>query len=285
MKKILNQWLLPLLLLYACQVGKAQQSTYTKNTDQGKIYHVNYWISGGLVLTGAITSQIGLNKVNGKEGIEEDYLPVIVEKGIAKFDQWSLRQNTDKMREAAETSDKIFLGGIALPLILFIDKDIRQRWYDIGLMYAEAQMLNSNFYSWSPLGPTFVERYRPAVYYENLPLEERNYGRLRNSFYSGHTATVAVGTFFTAKVYADYHPELGGKKYIFYGLALIPPTAVGIYRIKALRHFPSDIIIGGIVGAGIGFLIPELHKKWQNKISVSATYSSEVKGAGMVLRF
>lgn len=284
MKKIIYQSAWVVVFLFVLQDGKTQPSQNTANQED-KVYHLNYWISGGLVLTGAITSQIGLSRVNGKDGIEEDYLPTIVAKGIGKFDQWSLRQNTDKMREAAETSDKIFLGGIAMPLVLFLDKKIRKRWYDIGLMYAEAQMLNSNFYSWSPAGPTFVERYRPAVYYENLPLEERNYGRLRNSFYSGHTATVAVGTFFTAKVYSDYHPELGAKKYILYGIALVPATLVGIYRIKALRHFPSDVVIGGIVGAGIGILIPELHRKWQNKISVSATYNTQVKGAGFVYRF
>lgn len=146
-------------------------------------------------------------------------------------------------------------------------------------------MLNSNIYSWSPMGPRFVERYRPAVYYENLPLEERNYGRLRNSFYSGHTATVAVGTFFTAKVYADYHPDLGGKKYLLYGLALVPPTVVGIYRIKALRHFPTDVVIGGIVGAGVGFLVPELHRKWQGKVGITATYTDQMKGVGFSLNF
>lgn len=285
MKKILHYYLFFVLFGCLCQNGQAQQSIVEKEIIPEKVYHLNYWVSGGLVLTSAITSQIGLSRVNGKDGIEEDHLPLIVGKGIGKFDQWSLRQNTGKMREAAEISDKIFFGGIAMPLILFLDKEIRHRWYDIGLMYAEAQMLNSNFYSWSPAGPNFIERYRPAVYYENLPLEERNYGRLRNSFYSGHTATVAVGTFFTAKVFTDYHPGLGAKKYIFYGLALIPPTAVGIYRIKALRHFPSDVVIGGIVGIGIGLLIPELHRKWQNKISISATYNSDVKGAGMVLRF
>lgn len=285
MKKLFNCYLIAMLLCYACQSVIAQSKTDQPEPATEKIYHLNYWVSGGFVLTGAITGQLGLMRVNGKDDIPEGHLGTIVSRGVSNFDQWSLRQNTEKMREAAETSDKIFFGSMALPVLLFLDKKIRHRWYDISLMYAEAQILNSNFYSWSPAGPRFVERYRPAVYYENLPIEERNYGRLRNSFYSGHTATVAVGTFFTAKVYVDYHPDLGGKKYLLYGLALVPPTVVGIYRIKALRHFPSDVVIGGIVGAGIGLLIPELHRKWQGKVGISATYSSQVKGAGLLLRF
>lgn len=286
MKRLITYYCIGALLYLCANLGYGQATPQHEESNLSPdIYHVNYWLSGGLVVTGAITGQVGLSRVNNKDGIPSTHLGAIVNRGVSNFDQWSLRQNTKKMREAAETSDKIFYGSIALPALLFLDKKIRHGWYDIALMYGEAQILNSNVYSWSPLGPTFVERYRPAVYYESLPLEERNYGRLRNSFYSGHTATVAVGTFFAAKVFTDYHPSLGGKKYAFYGLALIPPTVVGIYRIKALRHFPTDVVIGGVVGAGIGWLVPELHRKWKNKVSISGTYSSEVKAMGLTYRF
>ena len=63
-----------------------------------------------------------------------------------------------------------------------------------------------------------------------------------------------------AKVYSDYHPELGNKKYWLYGAALIPPLIVGYYRIKAMRHFPTDVITGLAVGAAVGILVPHLHR-------------------------
>lgn len=50
------------------------------------------------------------------------------------------------------------------------------------------------------------------VFYTDLPEEDRTFRGFRNSFYSGHVAAMTPGAFFTAKVYTDYHPELGGKK-------------------------------------------------------------------------
>ena len=96
----------------------------------------------------------------------------------------------------------------------------------------------------------------------------RQEGNNRLSFYSGHTLSTAASTFFMAKVYTDYHPELGNKKYLFYGLALIPPTYVGYHRLKALKHFPTDVIIGYSIGIAAGIFIPELHKTKDRSIGL-----------------
>ena len=37
--------------------------------------------------------------------------------------------------------------------------------------------------------------------------------------------------------------------------------AVGIGRVAAGRHFPTDVIAGATVGTGIGVLVPHLHVK------------------------
>ncbi len=63
-----------------------------------------------------------------------------------------------------------------------------------------------------------------------------------------------------AKVYSDYHSELGNKKYWIFAAAVIPPSLVGYYRFKAMKHFPTDILTGFVVGATAGILIPELHR-------------------------
>lgn len=257
-----------------------QEDNYSK-----KVYHVNRWVSGGIILSGVYTNQIARDKLHKKPTITEDNINRIMSLGVNRFDRAALRQDVMKREDAAKFSDVLLLSSSAAPLLLFLDKDIRQSWLDIGMLYAETQIINLNFYAWSPIGPSFVERYRPVVYYNVLPVEERNYSSLRNSFFSGHTSSTAAATFFMAKVYNDYHPDLGGKKYMIYGLAAIPPTVMGIYRIKALRHFPSDVIVGGLVGAGVGILVPELHRRWQNKLNVSAIYTNNVKGIGLNYRF
>jgi ABC-type molybdate transport system permease subunit len=70
----------------------------------------------------------------------------------------------------------------------------------------------------------------------------------------------ATATFFLAKVISDYHPELGAKKRLLYALAIIPPTIVGYYRYKGLKHFSTNVAIGTILGAAFGILIPHFHK-------------------------
>ena len=64
-----------------------------------------------------------------------------------------------------------------------------------------------------------------------------------------------------AKVISDYHPELGRKKWLVFAAAIIPPAIVGWYRIRALKHFPTDVLLGYLVGAAVGILVPELHKQ------------------------
>jgi membrane-associated phospholipid phosphatase len=123
------------------------------------------------------------------------------------------------------------------------------------------------------------------VYYEDLAIEDRINGGNRNSFFSGHVSSTATGTFFTAKVLADHHPEWGAKRWLLYGLAGIPPTIVAIQRVRALRHFPTDTIIGGLTGVLVGIGIPELHRRWKNKVSLSAVWQEDAKGLALLWTF
>jgi membrane-associated phospholipid phosphatase len=53
---------------------------------------------------------------------------------------------------------------------------------------------------------------------------------------------------------------------------------MGYFRVKGLRHFPSDVMVGLGVGALCGIIIPELHR-WQDKnISLGLYSSSEATG-------
>lgn len=41
---------------------------------------------------------------------------------------------------------------------------------------------------------------------------------------------------------------------------LIPPALVGYHRYIVLKHFPTDIMTGIIIGAATGILVPHFHK-------------------------
>ena len=83
------------------------------------------------------------------------------------------------------------------------------------------------------------------------------------------------------KVFCDYHPEIGNKKYLLYAAATIPPLLLGYFRVKALRHFPSDVMVGTAIGALCGILIPEIHRIRSKKISLGLYSSPEATGLSL----
>ena len=84
------------------------------------------------------------------------------------------------------------------------------------------------------------------------------------SYYSGHTGTTAAMTFYVAKVYSDYLSNTTTKTLIWAGAAVYP-AAVAFLRRDSGHHFNTDVISGYLIGATIGYFIPELHKFSQNE--------------------
>lgn len=266
--------------LYSQSLSTAKDSLEIKELS---VYKVNPWVSGGIALVGLFTNSSGLTRLREAPLIPESRLNRLTEDDLIGLDRIALRQDPSKAstEKAQNISDLLLYSGALSPVLLFADRKIRTQWLDVTLMYLESQAVTSNFYSWGPLGPTFAERLRPAAYYTELPLVEREAGNNRNSWYSGHVASTATGWFYVAKVFDDFYPELGAKKWIFYGIASIPTTIVAINRVKALRHFPTDTIVGGIVGAGVGILIPTIHKRTKGRLKVGAIYDDQAKGLAL----
>jgi membrane-associated phospholipid phosphatase len=239
----------------------SKDSTY-KDAARVKIYHVNK-LTGSLIIVGGLASDYpAIGRIKGKGDIPIAELNTLNPNLLSSLDQWALHQNSDNYLGYSKLSDEveppIF---VIIPALLALDKKIRKDWFDLLFMYCEGHVVTFTFYNYSWLGPTFQNRYRPITYYTNLPLGDRTVGNNRNSAYSGHTASVAFTSFFVAKVYCDYHPDLCfGSKLLIYTAALVPPVAMGYLRVLAIAHFPSDDMTGLTVGALVGIILPELHK-------------------------
>ena len=226
------------------------------------VYKINSWGVGifSVVATAANLYAIP-TIIHGKRDLtmaELESLNTLVPNDI---DRWSLKQDPSKRSSFYKASD------ITLPTIIIsaatlgFDKAIRKDWAKLLLMFYEMHAFTFAIYDFSPFGPAFQNRIRPVAYYDYFPLSERLGGNNRNSLYSGHVASAAASTFFMVKVYSDYHPEIGKKRFLLYGLASIPPLVEGYLRIRALAHFPSDVVVGFVIGAVCGVAIPEMHRK------------------------
>ncbi len=246
-------------------------------------YKVNYWISGGIALAGGITNYLGIPRIINKPEISAAELSALNRNNVSGFDSWALNQDATKAAGNNSAANIVLVTSVSLPALLVFDKYIGKDWSKMLVMYLETISIVSNIYGYSFIGPSVQSRFRPVTYYTSLPVTERNDGNNRNSFYSGHVASTAAASFFMAKVYSDYHPELGGKKYLVFAAAAIPPLLIGYFRVKGLRHFPSDDLVGLGVGALTGILIPEIHRiKFKNK-DLTVGLATEGGSAGIGL--
>jgi len=203
-----------------------------------------------------------------KDTISDSEIANLDPKRLNQMDRWALNQNTTDRNLYKNIADYGLVPLVLSPAFLLINKKIRKDWFNLTLMYAEGHSVVFSFYNYSPLGPTFQNKYRPMTYYDEFPMHERESGNNRNSFYSGHVATATFTSFFMAKVYFDYHPEIGAKKYLLYTLALIPAIGMSYIRTKSLDHFPSDDAVGFILGAALGIIIPDLHHIHAKNVTV-----------------
>ena len=254
---------------------------------KGHVYHVNVWGSLGFTVAGQLAILIAQKTFSKPEITAQEFdaaqLPSSVN-SINVIDRWALRLGQPKT-DFTWTAVAIQAACAAAPLTLFFGERYRKNWDDIVLMLLEVNTLATCMFQFSPFGPFFQNRFRPAVYYAKDSVsryEERNGGE-RNSLFSGHENSAAASLFCMAKIYCDHNPQIQGwDKFGIYALASVPPLIMGCFRVIALRHFPTDVIVGGIIGGTCGIIVPEFHRITGNNVSIGL-YSPPGGGTGMSL--
>ena len=250
---------------------------------ESNVYNVKPQTDGAITAAAIVTNYWGMVVLDRKVPLDSAEIASLDANDINRFDRSAIEQDADYMYTAWKISDVGMAGSFMLPALLLFDKEIRQDWAPVLLLFLETEAIVGNLYSW---GATIhIDRIRPLVYHPDVSYEDKTFVRNKNSFYSGHTSTSATASFFVAKVYCDYHPELGNKKFIFYGLALIPPAFTGFYRYKGMKHFPTDVLTGIAMGAATGILVPHLHKHRKNKNLTLLPVAGRYTGLAMSLKF
>ena len=136
----------------------------------------------------------------------------------------------------------------------------------LGTMYLEVYYLTKGF---TYIVKSTSQRTRPYMYNSSLSEDERlqiaaDTWSENGSFFSGHTSAAFASAVFISKTYTDIYGESVWSDLIWGGtLTLAGITAYS--RVRAGKHYPSDVIAGAITGAAIGYFIPELHKKTKDK--------------------
>ncbi|MFT5998264.1 MAG: membrane-associated phospholipid phosphatase [Neolewinella sp.] len=204
--------------------------------------------------TGALSLGIGTYLQNRLDAPLRRDLEISAYSQINSFDQ--LGSNFE-LGNSRKLSDYGLYAGVALPALLFTDKTMRKDFTTIGLLYVETMVIAGGLTNTTKAG---FARARPYVYGPEWVPETPLKSGDQAAFVSGHTSLSAAGSFFFARVFSDYHPDSKLKPYVW-ALAAAVPAVTGYLRVRAGRHYPSDVIAGYALGAAVGYLVPILHKK------------------------
>lgn len=237
-------------------------------------YETEFWKDGAWIAGGIGLNALGVYSIQVKPDLSEADLA-----SLDRNDIWKI--NRGAAGNYSEEADRIsyipFYGSFATPLLFLLGEDERKNFGQISVLFIETMATTGALFT---ITAGNVEKSRPLVYNENLLTDKRMEADAQRSFFAGHTAATAAASFFTAKVFNDFNPDSPAVPYVWAG-AVAVPAYVGYLRTKAGKHFLTDNIIGFGIGALCGILVPEVHKKSNEKIDVYPTMNTNILGTGI----
>jgi membrane-associated phospholipid phosphatase len=145
--------------------------------------------------------------------------------------------------------------GVAAPFFVdwFDTRGEREAFRDDAVVIGQALALNGAL---NTVIKYIVQRPLPETYAGVVP-NRRGRPRGYRSFYSGHTSLLATALAAGCITVRKRHGRLPWRWPWVVSAAIT--GAVGVARIFSGKHFPSDILVGAPIGAGIGSAVPALH--------------------------
>ena len=185
-------------------------------------------------------------------------------KNLLAIDRGAVRQKFDD--DAGAHSNVILYGAFAFAALdpfLSGMRSGKDAALADGLLYAESLSMT---WAFTGLTKIAVRRPRPRAYKEQERLDAEFGAGSPDitetdsslSFFSGHAAAVASVSA-TATYLAFVRSPRTARPWITLAAGAVLTAGVGIERVRAGEHFPTDVIAGTMAGIGVGLLVPHLH--------------------------
>ena len=172
---------------------------------------------------------------------------------INRFDRGATNHWSENI---ASTSDVLAVALMAVPVSLLLSDKIQRDYQTIGFMYGETLWFS---YFTASVAKGAVQRVRPYAYNANASMDKKLSAYTKESFFSSHTVGAFASMSFLSVVYNEYYPDSRYTPWVIAG-GFAAASAVGVMRIDAGHHFPTDVITGAVIGTVFGYIIPALHK-------------------------
>lgn len=204
----------------------------------------------GVVAVGALGLSFGLSviPIRDEHGLWRHELFGAVDDTV--HDNFSLR--------ASSISDGLVVATLVAPVVYLTGTSIEDADGDRLLIYGESLAINLALYQGVK---RLVQRPRPYLYSkaaDAMQFAEGAGDDAHLSFYSGHAAS----TFCAATTGAYLVAASSGsrrERMLAWAGGFAGAAATANLRVRAGKHFYSDVAVGALVGIAVGYLVPALH--------------------------
>lgn len=221
-------------------------------------YYINKPVDYTICAAGIAGTGIGAYLRTHKDPSDSIEIALLNPDDFNKIDRHFFDEGYNKNIDLA--SNLLFSIGFLAPVSLLLNDKINDHTEDFLTLYLETMAITGGLY-WMTVG--LKDKFRPYAYHPDISIGKRRSNNARNSFYAGHIAVVAAGSFFTAKVFDDYSDNIS-LTLATYAFATGITLAGSYYRLQGGYHFVDDVVVGILAGSLTGILVPELHKLRNN---------------------
>jgi membrane-associated phospholipid phosphatase len=234
---------------------------------QKSVYEIRPWVDGPLLVTTGLA--YGALALFGPSWIVP-HCPCSASE-VPRIDQVALGKHNQAV-DSLSTATTLL--AVAAPVVVdALDVGFSRPLAEDMVVYAEVLTISGTA---TELAKYVVQRPRPYVY-GSTSQSVIDASSSYVSFFSGHTTTTfAALTSLTMTVSLRHGPQA----WLWVVTALVG-TSVAIERVAAGQHFPTDVMMGAVVGVGTGLLIPWLHER--GAAAMPAVSLAQVQGGGVLV--
>ena len=155
--------------------------------------------------------------------------------------------------QANQISNGLVLVSLAEPELLVLSHEQGWRLLNGSLVYGETMGLNLTL---NALAKLLFPRPRPFTYARNRSYDDVS--DYNASFYSSHSSNSFAAAVSGSFLYAE-SAQHSWAKYAAWGSAFALASATANLRVRAGKHYYSDVLVGAVIGSTIGAVVPLLH--------------------------